>query len=190
MRAFVVAMAIMCAIQTGAAPAVKFHVNPKVNPVAQTGRINGCWAASAAMVWGWKNNQSIGMDGIAAEAGPQFVQLLTTNATLLEADVEAFAKAIGLVGEVPQSYTVAGFRDLLAAHGPLWFGTKEKIGKHARVVTGIEGDGTVDGTMLYFIDPNGGQVTHATFRKAMENYEKIAAGTAKGVDLTIQIFHP
>ena len=174
-----------------AAPKIKFHVTPAVSPVPQTGRPNGCWAASAAMVWGWKHNQSIGMDGIAKKAGGNYETLLKTNAVLSEADVQAFATALGLKAEAPRSYTVAGFEGLLRTHGPLWFGTKEKQGLHARVVTGIEGDGTVDGTNVVLIDPATGAAATDTFRQAMEKYEKVATGAIKqGANLTIQIFHP
>lgn len=171
-------------------PRINFQVSPPVSPVAQTGRPNGCWAASAAMVWGWVHNQSIGMEGIASQAGGNFSQLLTSNATLSEADVARFASAIGLHSEAPRSYTVNGFLDLLQRHGPLWFGTQEQAGKHARVVTGLQGDGTADGTTVFLIDPATGTVATDTFRKAMEKYELVATGAVtSGADLTVQIFH-
>ncbi len=191
MRALILSLVVVCTTPTLAAPAIKFHVNPKVSSVAQTGKRNGCWAASAAMVWGWKNHQSIGMEAIAKKAGTKYAQLLANDSVLSETDVQNFADAIGLVAEAPKSYTVKGFQDLLKNHGPLWFGTEEAAGKHARVVTGIEGDGSVDGTLIYFIDPSNGQATHDTFRRAMEKYETVATGTiGEGADLTIQIFHP
>ena len=172
-------------------PKVKFHISPPLSPVAQTGRPNGCWAASAAMVWGWKHLQSTGMDGIAKVAGSKYETLLTTDAGLSETEVRDFANAIGLQAEVPQSYTVLGFETLLKTHGPLWFGTKEEQVLHARVVTGIDGDGTPDGTTVHLIDPGDGLPAVDTYRAAMEKYEQVATGAIKnGADLTIQIFHP
>ncbi len=58
----------------------------------------------------------------------------------------------GLVPEPPQSYTVEAFADLLRNYGPLWVATAEP-GAHVRVITGIQGDGTADGTTLYINDP-------------------------------------
>ena len=54
--------------------------------------------------------------------------------------------------EAAQSYTVQGFYDLLNAYGPLWVASAEP-GAHIRVVTGMTGDGTADGTTLLINDP-------------------------------------
>ena len=58
----------------------------------------------------------------------------------------------GLDPEPAHSYTVEGFYGLLDRYGPLWVAAAVP-GPHIRVVTGIEGDGTPDGTTLYINDP-------------------------------------
>jgi hypothetical protein len=58
----------------------------------------------------------------------------------------------GLESKNPQSYTVQGFANLLQDYGPLWVASAEP-GPHIRVVTGMVGDGTPKGTLVYINDP-------------------------------------
>jgi hypothetical protein len=103
-----------------------------------------CWAAAAAMVVGWKDQVSLTPETIAAIGGR------TTRNGLNPAEVETFAGEIGLTYENPQSYTVDGFRRLIADHGPLWVGAAVP-GLHAIVVTGLYSDG--DNTFVRISDP-------------------------------------
>jgi N-acetyl-anhydromuramyl-L-alanine amidase AmpD len=103
-----------------------------------------CWAASAAMVVGWKERISLAPETIAA------IGNRTTANGLDPAQVGAFANEIGLVAEPPQSYSVEGFRQLLERNGPLWVGASVP-GLHAIVVTGLYSDGT--GTFVRVTDP-------------------------------------
>jgi N-acetyl-anhydromuramyl-L-alanine amidase AmpD len=103
-----------------------------------------CWAAAAAMVVGWKELLSLSPETIAQIAGR------TTATGLDPAQVEQFAREIGLVFTYPQSYTVDGFRQLLEAKGPLWIGAAVP-GLHAIVITGMYQDGT--NTFVRITDP-------------------------------------
>lgn len=115
----------------------------------QTGM--SCWAAGMAMLVGWRDRVSINPAEIARGVGYWAAYQNGLNAS----DVNAFLYW-GLAYEQPMTYTVRGFADLLAQHGPLWVATLEGQGRgnpHVRVVTAIRGDGTPDGTVLTIYDP-------------------------------------
>jgi hypothetical protein len=106
-----------------------------------------CWAAGAAMLVGWRDQISIDPFEIANAIG--YWQQYQNG--LEPADTTMFA-AWGLTPEPPQTYTIEGFAQLLENYGPLWVASAEP-GPHIRVVTGITGDGTADGTTLMINDP-------------------------------------
>ncbi|WP_258389042.1 papain-like cysteine protease family protein [Paenibacillus spongiae] len=58
------------------------------------------------------------------------------------------------------NYSVDGIEYLLKLYDPLWATTDEdptaNFSIHARIISGISGDGTPDGTLLRIIDPAGG----------------------------------
>ncbi|HJU73576.1 MAG TPA: papain-like cysteine protease family protein [Gemmatimonadaceae bacterium] len=106
-----------------------------------------CWAAGAAMLVGWRDKMSIDPSAIARATGywAQYAQGLHAE------DGNMF-KVWRLTPEPAQTYTVQGFADLLRKHGPLWVASAEP-GPHIRVVTGMVGDGTPTGTLVYINDP-------------------------------------
>jgi Papain-like cysteine protease AvrRpt2 len=106
-----------------------------------------CWAAGAAMLVGWKDKVSIDPSEIANAIGywKQYQNGLAPSDT-------SMFNYWGLIPEPPQSYTVEGFANLLQRYGPLWVASAEP-GPHIRVVTGMTGDGTPDGTTLFINDP-------------------------------------
>ena len=106
-----------------------------------------CWAAGAAMLVSWRDSISIDPAEIAAAIG--YWQQYQTG---LAAEDTTMFDAWGLHPEPPQTYTVDGFVQLLNDHGPLWVASAEP-GPHIRVVTGVTGDGTPDGTILSINDP-------------------------------------
>ena len=109
----------------------------------QTGM--SCWAASAAMVVGWRDRRSLDPKAIADRIQYNY------ESGLFGADTKMFAEW-GLVAEPPQTYTVEGFRAMLEQFGPLWVASAVPS-THVRVVTGMIGDGTPQGTHVYVNDP-------------------------------------
>ena len=122
-----------------------------VEPVYQpTG--SSCWAAAASMVVGWRDRISIDPEQFARREG-RWSEYDETG--LYTNDNDEFARAWKLKIEPPQNYTVEGFAALLRDNGPLWVG--RLVGGssgHAVAVYGISGDGTVDGTQVYWHDPS------------------------------------
>ena len=106
-----------------------------------------CWAAGFAMIVGWRDQVSIDPSEIARANG-YWAQYQTG---LHPEDTRVMA-TWGFVAEPPQSYMIEAFVDLLRRFGPLWVASAEP-GPHIRVITGIHGDGTPDGTILHINDP-------------------------------------
>lgn len=145
-----------------------------------------CWAAAAAMVVGWREYISINPDEIARGAG----RWAEYNVGLNPENRRDLASAWRLVMEPPQSYSVEGFRQLLVNNGPLWVGVAVPFG-HAVVVTGIYGDGTLDGTYLNINDPlpqGQGARTTRTFRQFAREYEDRMTVDAEG-NINVQVLH-
>lgn len=111
----------------------------------QTGM--SCWAASAAMLVGWRDKVSIDPSEIANAVGywKQYKKGL-------HPEDKTIFPVWGMKAEPPMSYTVGGFKTLLENNGPLWVASAEP-GAHVRVVTRMAGDGTPNGTYVYINDP-------------------------------------
>ncbi|HYR06684.1 MAG TPA: papain-like cysteine protease family protein, partial [Longimicrobium sp.] len=123
-----------------------FHVTYDVPLIPQQTDMS-CWAAGAAMVLAWRDNASIDPAAIGRAVG--YVKQYQKG---LPADDTRVLTAWGFTPEHGQTYTVEGFRRLLERHGPLWVASAEP-GPHIRVVTGLSGDGTPDGTRVHINDP-------------------------------------
>ncbi|MBC8137335.1 MAG: hypothetical protein H8F28_15755 [Fibrella sp.] len=149
----------------------------------QTGM--SCWAAGAAMVVAWRENYSADPARIAQGAGEW-----AAYSSGLHPESTTIFPVWGLTPEPQQSYSVDGFRRLLETYGPLWVAGAVP-GPHIRVVTGLYGDGTPDGTrviindpwqkgMASFALPNAGAQYEETYRQFVTETERLArqeAGT-------------
>jgi hypothetical protein len=133
--------------------------------VAQTSNMS-CWAASIAMILGWRDQMSIPDEVIARNPGglnymTSFTQGLDPNDTYI-------LNQNGFKTEPPQCYMVEAIDSMLTRFGPLWVATWAP-GPHIRVVTGLAG------TTLSINDPapvNAGSSYKMSFEKffgAMEN---------------------
>ncbi len=161
-----------------------FHVNwSDVQLVSQPTGMS-CWAAAAAMVVGWRDRITIDPAEVARGAGQWAAYVDGLN----PADVPTLARAWRLVMEPPQSYTVAGLRQMLETKGPLWVGAAVPT-LHAIVVNGLYGDGTVDGTYVRIKDPwppGQGSEYVMGLRQFIQEYE----GAARDYpEVNIQILH-
>jgi len=176
-----------------AAPQVSYTV-PGTVPVLAQPTAMSCWAASAAMLVSWKESKTVSPDDFAKRLSERFRILYDTDAGLGGDDKADLLKEAGLRDEAPQNYTVDGWQQLLKTYGPLWVTTAIKVGKrwgvHARVVTAINGDGTVSGTKLHLLDPDGGvesDVSVADFAKLMEKLATMDLGN--GAEIRPMVVH-
>jgi hypothetical protein len=164
-----------------------------VSIVAQTSDMS-CWAAAAAALLSWKSGDTVTELQVVQQAGAPFEAALDAGTGLFGPDVAAFANSLNLSAEAPQNWDVDGYAALLTAHGPLWVGSALMDGsrtyRHVRLLTGLEGDGSPDGTMASVVDPDGGksyQETVTDFATELENIARL--DLSEGSDLNPQVIH-
>lgn len=142
-----------------------------------------CWATAIAMMVSWKHSMSIAPEAIAERLG--YTTQFQTGGLHPE-DTKVF-EAWGLKWEPPMSYTVDGLANLLKSNGPLWIAGNPQA-PHVRVITGITGDGTPNGTHLLINDPAGGKQYESSFAEAMKNMEGLGSSES-GYATPIYIAH-
>lgn len=158
-------------------PAIDIQYDVELVP-QQTGM--SCWAASAAMIVGWRDMVCIDPSEIARGVG-YWSQYYNNG---LPADDTRMFGYWGLTLESPQTYTIEGFARLVS-YGPLWVATDLNGGGHAVVVAGLRGDGTPDRTMVKIYDPwergmtafrtgNRGAIYEMTYTEFVNRQETLA----------------
>jgi hypothetical protein len=156
----------------------------------QTGM--SCWAAGAAMVVAWREKYSTDPSTIAQGAG----EWASYSAGLNPESTTIFP-IWGLTPEPQQSYSVDAFRQLLETYGPLWVAGAVP-GPHIRVVIGMYGDGTPDGTKVLINDPwqkgmnvfslpNAGAQYEETYSQFVTETERLARREAVGFPRAIYV---
>lgn len=162
-----------------------------------------CWATVATMMYSWKNNQSVDIPTALAAIGDTYLSMFRQNKALSGADKPGFLLSASLKAEAPQNYTIDGWANLINQFGPLWVttnegtlssgcGTDQQFAVHARVLTGIFGDGTPDGTSMVVMDPGDGQQhteTVSTFVQKFEDVARIDQCSDTNADLRPQVVH-
>jgi len=150
---------------------------------------NTCWAATAAMLVGWRDQRTVTQEDIAAKVPviDAFMNGLAPQHRI------TLAEAWGLVAEPPACYTVEAFRDMLQSYGPMYVGMKwdKSGGGHARLLVGMDSDGAYDGsdTTMYLHDPwpdTAGKIK-MSFGDFVALYEGRATSSNGVVD--VQILH-
>ncbi len=121
---------------------------------------NTCWAAAATMLKSWKAGQLLSIDSVMQAAGDPFPVFFKTDQPLNTENKVKLLQALALTAEPPASIGATGLESKLRLWGPLWITTAEPDGQnfsiHARVLIGIVGDGSADGTTLTIADPADG----------------------------------
>jgi len=150
---------------------------------------NCCWAAAAAMVVGWRDRVCLADSEIAAH-----VPVIDAYRTgLPPSNRITLAEAWNLVAEPPASYSIEGFRRMLADFGPLYVGMNwdRQGGGHARVLVGMESGGADDGsdTTMFLYDP--WPETPGRIRMPFNEFVQLYEGrmTESGGVVDVQILH-
>lgn len=174
-------------VNTGGNGPIDFDVTPAVAPIKQP-TPNVCWAAGGAMLMSWKERRSLSIQAAGDAAGPGWRAKLDADQSLRVADIKAYTHAIGMTGESPMCYLPRGLLQLLKDHGPLWVVGDDAVANnqvaHVLVVTGMHGDGTSDGTEVYFADPGDGAVNHESYTTFSAHLE-----AADPASLNLGIYH-
>ncbi|MEM7338750.1 MAG: papain-like cysteine protease family protein [Actinomycetota bacterium] len=142
-----------------AAPTIDFTIGG-IPPLQQPSSLS-CWAVSLTMLISHDRQQSLTVDTALLSAndgnGPAYVQRFQANQGLPIDEVDAFRAAYGLNDVSFGALTASVIESTLRTHGPLWViadeDTTTAFSVHARVVTGIRGDGTPAGTEIIYNDP-------------------------------------
>jgi ABC-type bacteriocin/lantibiotic exporter with double-glycine peptidase domain len=121
-------------------------VDHSVELVMQTQQMS-CWAASTAMMLGYKNNQSYPESAVLQ----QFAEFGADGAD--EGECKQLAFRLGFNVLPNQCSTPEGWEQLLGG-GPIMVGTPS----HVFVLAGIYGDGTDAGTQFHVLDPARGDI--------------------------------
>ncbi|MCU1383320.1 MAG: hypothetical protein JWL71_2017, partial [Acidobacteria bacterium] len=111
-----------------------------------------CWATAAAMIVAWRDRQPDTSPQDIRDALPQSYWSRYSKG-LVPGTQSLFFQTWELAPEPAQSRSVADVKQLLETYGPLFVGTMENLQAHDRVVTGMVGDGTPNGTYLLINDP-------------------------------------
>jgi peptidoglycan hydrolase-like protein with peptidoglycan-binding domain len=166
------------------------YVVPGTVPVLAQPSSMACWATVFTMLDAWKTNRSLGIEDTLAQIGAKWVNIYHADTGLLGSNKVDFVAAAGLVAEPPQNPSVEGWEQMLRTYGPMWVTTDEAPGKpwaiHARIITGIKGDGTPAGTRFDIIDPAGGRSYSESIATFVPKYEEEVLRTGY---TRIQILH-
>jgi hypothetical protein len=138
-----------------------------------------CWATVYTMMISWKRRQCISINDAIAALGQKWLNYLTADNGLPGHEGQNFERTAGIVREPRMNYTLEGWSDLLWNHGLLWVShagltSAGRLYIHDRIVEGIVGNGSVQGTSVKIIDPDRGRQYMEPFRVFLPNYERQA----------------
>ena len=163
---------------------------PGIVPVLRQPSGLTCWATVTTMMVSWKQGRSLPIETALEGIGQIYLNMFSANQGLSAAEKPVFLAAAGLVAEPPQNPSMEGWEAMLRRFGPLWVTTDEAQGPrwaiHARIMTGIHGDGTPGGTTIDLIDPAGGREYSERFTTFIRKFEEETRTTGR---MRVQIVH-
>ena len=169
---------------------VNYRVPGIVDPIRQPTNMT-CWATVTTMMIMWMRDQSMTIETAIGQCGQVYADKFRNNQGLLGTEKGPFLAAAGLIGEPPMSYSIEGWQQMLRTYGPLWVTTDEQPGAgfaiHARIMVGINGDGTAAGTTVQIVDPATGSEYNENFQTFLNKYEEEARDSTG--PLRIQVVH-
>ncbi|WP_196491781.1 papain-like cysteine protease family protein, partial [Erythrobacter donghaensis] len=161
-----------------AAPKVAFRiadVPPLKQPSPET-----CWAVALTMLLSEQRQQSLPVETALLTGGEAYVEMFRQGKPLPLQQLGAFIADFKLKEAATAVLTASTVEAALRRHGPLWVVGDEQAGAgfsvHARVITGIAGDGTPAGTQVYFNDPAAGQAGEETLKLFTEKLAELMEG--------------
>jgi uncharacterized protein YycO len=177
---------------------VNYEVPNEVPAIRQPSSMT-CWATVTTMMMSWldgkRRNASVVLPipEALARVGQTYVNKFNANKGLATEEKAPFLAAAGFVALNPQSFPVSEWEAMLRTYGPLWVTTDEDASPgfaiHARIMTGIKGDGTPDGTQVSIVDPAGGRTYKEKLSTFIRKFEEEAHDTDPRTPLRIQVVH-
>jgi peptidoglycan hydrolase-like protein with peptidoglycan-binding domain len=126
----------------------------------------GCWATVYTMMKSWKDQASYPIRDAVGAVGTKWrdyydASFATPPKGLPSAEFGPFLTAARMSHQPMMNLAIEGWVSLLRRHGLLWIGASVTInpntGLHSRILEGMSGDGTPEGTTMKMIDPDGGR---------------------------------
>jgi len=177
-------------VQTGSAagrPVLDVTVDPAIVPIQQKSSLV-CWAAGGAMMQNWKLQRSFTVEMVLDDLGGAWRGKYDLNQGLTVLELRAFLTSVGLTEDGPVSYTPEGLARLIEQVGPVLDigddGIENNQVSHVRILVGMSGDGTPDGTTVTVADP----ATGTTVPLAFTVFDQLHSG-ADPVALLVGAFH-
>jgi len=140
----------------------------------------GCWATVYTMMKSWKDQASYPIRDAVGAVGIKWrdyydASFATPPQGLPSSEFGPFLVAARMSHEPMMNLTIEGWVSLLRRHGLLWIGASVTInpntGLHSRILEGMAGDGTPNGTTMNMIDPDGGRQYVEPFMVFLAKYE-------------------
>lgn len=149
-------------------------------PVKQPSGMS-CWAAMYTMMYSWKHQVSVSIETAVAELGQHYLDVYRADSGLSIDENRELANAAGMVAENLYNPSPEGWASLIRNNGLLWTsyawenrnaaGAVTRRGRHIIIFHGIEGDGSGDGTTIYYVDPGDGQFHSMSLARAVGQHE-------------------
>ena len=161
-------------------PAIDQSVEGTVPLVLQAPKTKGCWAAALTMLKTFQAKQPMTIEAVLEPGGQFYVDKFNNDTGLLPNEVTAFMTAYSLRDAAVGVITAQALAKQIAERGPLWVIADEDstatFSIHARVVTGIRGDGTPQGTRVLFNDPSSSEPGEESLQSFISKLEQLASG--------------
>lgn len=152
-----------------------------------------CWATVFTMLKSWRSQREMTIPQALGAVGQHWVDIYNADTGLSSEDKPAFIAAAGLVAQPPQSFSLEGWENLLRNYGPIWVTTDERPGQpggiHARIITGIHGDGSAENTQFRIVDPGTGSRYNESIAVFIPKFEDEARRASANDTLRIQVVH-
>jgi hypothetical protein len=155
-----------------------------------------CWATVTTMMLSWREQASLTIENALGRISQVYIDKFHNNEGLAADEKGPFLAAVGLQAEPPQNYSLEGWLQLLQTYGPLWVTTDEsqtdgKFAIHARILLGMSGDGTPNGTQVGIVDPALGAEITEDFTTLIAKFEReiIKRDPKDTTPLRIQVVH-
>jgi hypothetical protein len=157
------------------------HIRQKTNMV--------CWAAAGTMLVGARDRTSVTIEAVmqtadANDPGLGYLSMYQTNRGLTPSDTGRYTRSIGLKVGPPINFSLPGWRNQIQHHGAIGVvGLSPFL--HIRVISELNGDGSVFGSFVTVHDPGRAAPYQEVFVTFAQRYE--AAATVD--DRMDQIWH-
>jgi hypothetical protein len=159
-------------------PKPPMYVVPGLKTVIPQPTNNVCWAMVYTMMISWKDGIGYGIRTAVAAVGQIYANMFEAGAGMPPGEFANFLRAAGLRAEAMANLPLGRWVQKLRRHGLLWVGAMATTagGLHSRIVQGVRGDGTSEGTSMMMIDPDGGVRYPEPFYKFAFKYERAIQG--------------